>query len=200
MMEVNTIPARLWRLRPWNSNRLMRGSDRLEAWAVLASAAILLFLVPIFAAIGTATYTRLTDQARTERSTHSEVQAVLLEDANSEAVSTMAGTAAGQGHARARWQVRGIDHSDTITVGPGAKAAQTISIWVDGSGTPVDSPRTGAENAATAIDDSIALWVTAAVVCTGLNLGLHSLHTKLRLAQWDSEWRGFGSSPGWSVR
>lgn len=35
MIEEQTLVVRMWRLRPWSGNRLMRGSDRLESMLVL---------------------------------------------------------------------------------------------------------------------------------------------------------------------
>jgi hypothetical protein len=51
-------PTRWWRLRPWNRNHLMRRTDRYEGLLVLAAATLVLLLIPIAAAVGTATHTR----------------------------------------------------------------------------------------------------------------------------------------------
>ncbi|MFD6463900.1 hypothetical protein ACFWFG_38600, partial [Streptomyces roseolus] len=48
--------ARMWQLRPWNSNPLMRGSDRCETLVRMLAALAVLVAVPLAGAAGTASY------------------------------------------------------------------------------------------------------------------------------------------------
>ncbi|BAH55851.1 hypothetical membrane protein (plasmid) [Rhodococcus opacus B4] len=61
------MPMRWWRLGPWSRNRLMRRGDRLEAVIMLLAAVLMVMLVPFAAAYGTATHTRLEQQAQALR-------------------------------------------------------------------------------------------------------------------------------------
>ncbi len=76
-------PVRWWRLGPWSRNHLMRPSDRYEATIILIillTAAVVLLLIPVAAAFGTSTQTRLEQQTHTLRAGVRPVPAVLLED------------------------------------------------------------------------------------------------------------------------
>ncbi|WP_455566898.1 hypothetical protein [Rhodococcus koreensis] len=73
-------PIRWWRLRPWSRNHLMRPSDRYEATLMLLTSVLVLLLIPVAAAFGTATHTRLEHQTHTLRAAVHQVPAVLLED------------------------------------------------------------------------------------------------------------------------
>lgn len=81
MIGEQTLVARMCRLGPWSGNRLMRGSYRLESSVFLVVVALVLILVPLAAAFGTATHTRLDDQSRADRENRHQIAAVLLEDA-----------------------------------------------------------------------------------------------------------------------
>ncbi|GAA4488500.1 hypothetical protein GCM10023094_48480 [Rhodococcus olei] len=196
-------PLRMWRLAPWSPNRLMRGGDRFESAAVLVAIAVVLTLIPFAATFGTATYTRLSDQADLDRATHTEVTAALVEDAELAPIPVTPGESAvqvrGPARAHAQWTVNGADHAGTVVVGPSAKAGQAVDIWVDTNGTPVAAPKTGGASAAVAVVTAVALWTMAAWFVSLLVLGVHWVGTKQRLMRWDREWRDLGTAPGWSV-
>jgi len=71
---------RWWRLRPWSRNHLMRSSDRVEATLVLLASMLVQLMVPVAAAFGTSTHTRLQHQTEALRADVDQVPAVLLED------------------------------------------------------------------------------------------------------------------------
>ncbi|KAF0961130.1 Rv1733c family protein [Rhodococcus sp. T7] len=196
-----TTPVRIWRLVPWSRNALMRPSDRLESVIVIVVVAVVLLLLPVAAAFGTATYTRLRDQARVEGATRSEVSAVLVEDAvrvyNEDAVRGTGGPDVGQ--ARVHWSVGGIGHTHMIDADSEAKAGDAVSIWVDANGNLSAAPMTGGESAVAAVIGAIAVWATSIIAGVLFLLGVHWSASRHRLAQWNREWAGIGKAPGWPV-
>ncbi len=137
MIGEPTLVSRMWRLGPWSGNRLMRGSYRLESSVFLPVVALVLILVPLAAAFGTATHTRLDDQSRADRENRHQIAAVLLEDATVNLADTTPATGA-TGQAPARWAVDGTTRTGQVLTAPEAKAGHTISIWIDPAGKIVD--------------------------------------------------------------
>ena len=80
MSETCAAPIRLWRLGPWSRNPLMRGCDRLRSAMVLIGVFFVLLMVPLAAAVGTETYSRLDQQTQAELATHHPTPAKLVED------------------------------------------------------------------------------------------------------------------------
>ncbi|WP_160098228.1 Rv1733c family protein, partial [Rhodococcus sp. T7] len=129
-------PIRWWRLRPWNRNHLMRASDRIEATLLLLTATVVLLLIPIAAAFGTATHTRLEQQTHTLRASMRQVPAVLLEDTylapdTPDYAIRSAGT---QNTARARWTTPHGERTGAVPTDTPGKAGQTVTISVDADG------------------------------------------------------------------
>ncbi|PBC40086.1 hypothetical protein CJ179_33935 [Rhodococcus sp. ACS1] len=198
MIEEQTLVVRMWRLRPWSGNRLMRGSDRLESMLVLFVVALILILVPLAAAFGTATNTRLNDQSRADRETRHQIAAVLLADATVNLADTTPATGA-TGQAPAQWAANGTTHTGVVQTGPETKAGQTISIWIDPDGNLADAPKTGTENGLEAVGAALALWTISATACLAVLMGIRWAEARYRLSQWDREWRNLGKAPGWPV-
>ena len=129
-------PVRWWRLRPWSRNHLMRRSDRFEATLVMLTAVLVLLLIPVAAAFGTATHTRLEQQAQALRAGVHHVPAVLLEDTylapgSPEYTIRPVGS---RNTARARWTTPGGDHVAAVSTDTPAQAGQTVTISVDADG------------------------------------------------------------------
>ncbi|MDH6291039.1 hypothetical protein ACNJ7E_32060 [Rhodococcus sp. NM-2] len=198
MIGEQTLVSRMWRLGPWSGNRLMRGGHRLESSVFLAVVALVLILVPLASAFGTATHTRLDDQSRADRENRHQIAAVLLEDATVNLADTTPATGA-TGQAPARWAVDGTTRTGQVLTAPEAKAGQTISMWIDPAGKIVDAPKTGTENAFEAVGAALALWTMGATICLTMLIGIRWAGTRYRMSQWDREWRNLGKAPGWPV-
>jgi hypothetical protein len=197
MAGEQAAPMRWWRLAPWSRNRLMRSSDRLESAAVLLVVMLVLLLIPVAAAVGTAVYTRLGEQSRTDRETRHQVPAVLLEDSWVEPAET--NPSQDSFLAPAEWIVDGTSHTGEVPADAGAKSGQTVAVWTDPSGTLVDVPKTGAENAFTAVGVALGVWTSSAVICFGILFGIFWAAGKYQMSQWSREWRDLGTAPGWPV-
>jgi hypothetical protein len=198
MAGEQTAPMRWWRLAPWSLNRLMRTSDRLESAAVLLVVVCVLLLIPVAAAVGTATYTRLGDQARTDRETGHQVPAVLLED-SWVGLSETNLSPEESFLAPAEWIVDGTSHTGEVPTEAGAKSGQTVGVWTDPRGNLVDVPKTGAENAYTAVGVALGVWISSAAICFGILFGIFWAARKYQMSQWGREWRDLGTTPGWPV-
>ncbi|WP_430336034.1 Rv1733c family protein [Rhodococcus sp. ACT016] len=188
-----------WRLRPWSGNSLMRLSDRLEALSILVIAVVLALLVPVAGAVATNTYSHLSGTAETDRERDHQVSAVLTDDAPQPLVSTAASAANRVEHAHARWSVNGVTHTGLVTADSGAKAGQTVPIWIDPVGDNVRAPRSGLDNALAAVGAAVGVWAAGSTGCVLVVLGLHWQANRHRLRQWQREWDGLDRRTGWSL-
>ncbi|ANS31778.1 hypothetical protein R1CP_35860 (plasmid) [Rhodococcus opacus] len=190
-------PLRWWRLRPWARNHLMRRSDRIEAAIVLLTAVLVLLLIPVAAAFGTTTHTRLEQQAQALRAAVHQVPAVLLEDTylapdTPEYTTRPAGA---QHTARARWTTPHGERTAAVPTPAPAKAGQTITISVDADGNltgPIPDTR---ENTVLAVTAASGVWaLTAGTLLLSTALA-HRLFTRNRLRRWAQEWKQFDIPP-----
>ncbi|NDV06674.1 hypothetical protein GXW84_19465 [Rhodococcus sp. IEGM 248] len=191
------VPIRWWRLRPWSRNHLMRPSDRIEATLILLTAAVVLLLIPVAAAFGTATHTRLEQQAQALRAGFHQVPAVLLEDIylapdTPEYSILPAGT---QNTARARWTTPGGDHVAAVPTDTPAQAGQTITISVDADGNLTGPIPDSRENTVLAVTAACGLWTLTAGAILLLAALAHRLFTRNRLRHWAHEWKQFDTPP-----
>ncbi|MFC9557786.1 hypothetical protein ACFTWF_44060 [Rhodococcus sp. NPDC056960] len=198
-MTGSVVSLRWWRLGPWSANPLMRRSDRIESAVVLVIIVVVLMLVPVAGAVGTATYTRLTDQAHLAADRGRQVSAVLLDDPRPQMGDTAVGAPTGRDQVHARWVVDGAEHTGLIDTGVGARAGQTVMVWVNDQGNYMDAPNTGTENALDAVGAALAFLVLGTGGGGLLLIGFHCLMAKRRAAGWAREWRSIGRSPGASA-
>ncbi|WP_127950715.1 Rv1733c family protein [Rhodococcus xishaensis] len=195
MADMNISVARLWRLAPWSGNPLMRPSDRLESLSILFVALVLAMLVPLAGAVGTSTYSGLSDASRQVSQTNRQVPAVLLGDAPSP-------QARGTGmydRARAEWSVDGTPRTGLIHVDGEIQVGRTVDIWIDPEGNYTEAPSTGAENAFGAVGAALMFWAFGSAGCVLVLLAVHSLANRYRLRCWQREWDTVGQTRGWSL-
>ncbi|WP_072948280.1 Rv1733c family protein [Rhodococcus koreensis] len=190
-------PVRWWRLRPWSRNHLMRASDRIEATLVMLAAAVVLLLIPVAAAFGSTTHTRLEQQAQALRAAVHPVPAVLLEDTYlaPDSPEYTIRPAGAQNTARARWTTPHGDHVAAVPTDTPAKAGQTITIDVDADGNltgPIPDTR---ENTALAVTAACGLWALAAGAVLLSTALAHRQFTRNRLRRWAQEWKQFDIPP-----
>lgn len=194
-----SAPGRWWRLRPWNTNTLMRPSDRLEGVLILAIAGVVALSIPVAGAVGTSTYSRLSDIADTQRIQDHQVTAVLTDDAPPRLIGTATSNQPFIEQAPAQWSVNGVAHAGPVPVEVSDKAGQTVNIWIDPTGALTEAPRSNPENAATALGVTAGTWALCSTTCWLVILGLHWLTNRIRLRQWQREWERVDRSTGWSL-
>ena len=190
-------PVRWWRLRLWSRNNMMRASDRIEATLVMLTAAVVLLLIPVAAAFGTATHTRLEQQAQALRAAVHPVPAVLLEDTylapdSPEYAIRPAGS---RNTARARWTTPHGERTGAVPTNTPAKAGETITIDVDADGNltgPIPDTR---ENTVLAVTAACGVWALATGGVLLLTALAHRLFHRNRLRRWAQEWTQFDIPP-----
>ncbi|EKT76665.1 hypothetical protein WSS_A41710 [Rhodococcus opacus M213] len=159
---------------------------------------VVVWLVPVAGAIGTATYTRLTDQAHQAATSGQQVPAVLLDDPRPPMGEPPTRGPTGQDQVRARWVVDGTEHTGIVVSGVGARAGQAVTVWVDEDGNYMQAPNTGTDNAIGALGAALGFLVLGTVGCGLLLIGFHWLLDKRHRSQWQREWQSLGHTPGWS--
>lgn len=195
---MNGMPGqtvRVWRLRPWSKNEVMRAGDRLESSAFVLVVAVLLVMLPVAWFVGSAVDNRLDERTRADLVAKQEVPAVLVEN------PTIGSWGSSQlspaiGRAEARWVVGGRTHSAQVPTEPGAKSGDTTSVWIDDTGSLVDAPTTPTENTSTAVAVGIIVWNTAATLCFLAFVAVQWLARKVEGARCDREWESLGKSSG----
>ncbi|GCE38831.1 Aldehyde dehydrogenase [Rhodococcus wratislaviensis] len=175
----------------------MRPSDRFEAMIVVLAAAVVLLLIPVAAAFGTATHTRLEHQTEALRAGVHHAPAVLLEDTylapeSPDYAIRPVGT---QHTARARWTTPHGNHVAAVPTDTPAKAGQTVTISVDADGNLTGPIPNGPENAVVAVTAACGVWaLTAGTVLLTAALA-HRLFHRNRLRRWAHEWKQFDTPP-----
>lgn len=187
MSSNPAFTQRLWRLRPWNTNPLMRVSDRWESVIRTLIVVALLFMVPVAGAIGTTTYTSSAERIKLDNAAKVRVSATVLTDAT-QVKST--GPYHDSGYqATARWARGGAESTGTVAVEANTKPGAAVPVWLGPDGKATFAP----VNPGTAVFDGVgvALMVvllsgtTAILLLWAIELVLSGVHD----LQWESEWR-----------
>lgn len=188
--EQSRSMARMWQLRPWNTNPLMRASDRWEALVWVVAIIAVLAAVPLAGAVGTASYTSATARISAENATKVAVTATITQVPQQMAAPMNRNTAALDVYtAPVRWTWQ--DRTGTATVGvPGdAALGDEIRIWLGPDGNPDAEPlptsAAATEGIGSALTVLCAIWAAAlAAVCATA-----WLLSSRRAAHWEREWR-----------
>jgi hypothetical protein len=185
--------VRLWR---WRRNPLRRGSDRAEAWSVLAAGVLLAVGAP---AVGAVTATGVEDALLRQSQEWHRTSAVLIEDAPSVPDSAYAGSSDDRVRATVRWTTAdGVTGHGDARVDPGSHAGTPTTVWLD------DNGRVKAEPASPS-QALIQGTILGSLAATGTGLlalgGLWTVRIRLdarRDRQWEREWDEI--DPRWGSR
>jgi len=173
-------------------NPLRRTLDRVEAAVVGGLVIAFLAGAPLAAlATGHAVYHIWSRTAHAEQVAWHRVPAVLL------AAVPLSGYDDGQ--VPARWRAPdGRRRTGPVPAPPGARAGNTVAVWVDTAGRPTGPPVELSQVWGTAA--LAALLACSAVGCVVLGAGLlaRSVLGRRRLAAWDADWRA--TEPQWTGR
>lgn len=189
MSESPSVSVRLWRVRPWNPNRLMRVSDRFEVvvrgLAVLAAAVA----VPLSGAIGTVSYTGAVARIEAQDAGKEHVDATLTAEVQRIPAADRYGVHQDRFTAAASWNHEGRTMTATIDV-PGMQSpGTTVPLWIGADGNPTTAPARPGAAAAEGIGTGLAVLVeswcatAASVWITGTVLDAR------RNSRWEREWR-----------
>ena len=185
-------PVRLWR---WRRNPLRRGSDRVEAWTVLAAGVLLAVGAP---AVGTMTGMGVEAAALRQSQEWHRTTAVLTQDAPRSA-GVYVGTENDRVRVTVRWTTPdGATGTGKAMVEPRSQAGTKTTVWLGADGTVKDAPASRSEARAQGI-------VLGALAAAGTGLlalgGLWTVRFELdarRERDWEREWAEI--DPRWGSR
>ncbi|MGW4242627.1 Rv1733c family protein [Nocardia sp. NPDC004722] len=189
------LPTRLWRVRPWNTNSLMRVSDRVEIVLRAVAVVVVAAAVPVAGAIGTVSYTGA--QARIAAQDAGKVRVSATETADAVALPDSDRYA---GHAEryqapVQWNIDGKTATATVDVpGPQATGA-TVSLWVK-DGQPTLAPSRPGAAAAEGIGTGLAVLVETWCAAAASVWFTGTVFDARRYARWEREWRGINRPIG----
>lgn len=184
----------MWRLRPWNANPLMRGSDRFEGAIRLLVVALMLVMVPVSGAVGTARYTAAAEQIRSEHAEKVPVTAVVV--AAPFQAMVYAPSHRDLFEAPVQWKRDGRTVTVVVAVPETTAIGAEVWVWLGPDGKPTDPPKQTPAAMITGIGTGLRLLLItwsgglALVWVAGCVLGSR------RRAQWASEWRRIGRPIG----
>ncbi|MGY1695337.1 hypothetical protein ACI780_10515 [Geodermatophilus sp. SYSU D00814] len=179
-------------------DRLRRGAgpaarpdDRLELLCLVLCTLLAVLAVPVGLAVATTVGADAAAEARSQREQRSEVPAVLLEDGRA-----LTGTEA---VALASWtEPDGSSREDEVRAPAGARAGDTVRIWVDADGRRTGAPLSAAGVRVTA---GVAGTVTALLIgaaAVTLHAAVGALLDRARARRWEREWAEV--EPVWAAR
>lgn len=179
---------RFWR---WRRNPLKRGTDRAEAWAVLATGLVLAVGAPV---AGVSAGLSSAASAPGPSANWHKVSAVLTQKAPDR--TTGLDGAGLRVRAPVVWHAAdGTPHTGRALVVPDSPAGTRTTVWLDAAGTLHDNPADPQMATARAVAyGAVAASGTAAFAGCGY-LVVQSRLNRRRAAQWDREWALIG--PQW---
>lgn len=190
------LAGRLWRVRPWNPNPLMRASDRVEVVLRALAVVVAVAAVPVAGAVGTVSYTGAVTRIAAQDVGKTQVSATETADATRVPDGDKYGAYQDRYQAAVHWTFDG--HAQTATVevpGPQAAGAR-VSLWIGKDGQPVLAPaRPGAaaaEGVGTGLAVLVETWCAAAASVWFTSTVLDSR----RHSRWEREWRGINRPIG----
>jgi hypothetical protein len=184
--------VRLWR---WRRNPLLRRSDRVERWAIVAVGLLLAVGAP---AVGTMTGIGFEAAALRQSQEWRRVPAVLIQDAPP-STGVYVGSADDRVRATVRWTAPdGAARTGKALVEPGSRAGTGTTVWLALDGTLKQPPASPSEARAQGV-------VLGALAATGTGVlalgGLWTIRFELdarRDRDWEREWGEI--DPRWGSR
>ncbi|APA98418.1 Rv1733c family protein [Nocardia seriolae] len=187
-MSRNSDHARrMWRLRPWNLNPLMRGSDRCESMLRTLVVLGMLIMVPVAGAVGTTVYTGAAQQISLARATRVQLTATAVEDATRVATDTPYRDPDYQ--VTVRWVRAGTERTAQVKTDADAKAGAPVPIWVGPDGRPTGAPAAAGQAVFDGVGAGLVTLLLAGMVAIALLWGANLVLAGVHSMQWEAEWR-----------
>lgn len=162
-MAVTLFARRLrWYLCALGFNPLVRGSDRLEALAVLAVFGTALFALPVATQAASSNYDTGVRAASEQSHSRHPVEAVAL-DGNSTMPSDLGSTA----YVLAQWHQGTQMRTERVTTPEIIKAGAPITVWLNNTENVVAAPLTLEDARVSALGAGGTVWVVV-VACSAL--------------------------------
>ncbi|WP_051133655.1 Rv1733c family protein [Nocardia paucivorans] len=188
MLRYPSLPVRLWR-RPWSTNPLMRGSDRLESAVWLVAVLVMSAVIPLAGAAGTAEYTSAAERIRAENATKSAVTAVVLAEPRRITDAEAEQAVIARFEAPVRWVHEGREHTAAVEVSAAAKPGDRLPIWIGGDAALTTPPQPSAAAVFSAAAVAVGLLIEVWIGAMALAWFAGALLNVRRRRRWDREWR-----------
>ncbi|WP_206797055.1 CDP-archaeol synthase [Amycolatopsis sp. MtRt-6] len=189
-MSTSSNPiARMWRTILPRRGSVARASDRFQAGLGVLVVLLALTALPVAASFGSETYVRQQAQSAQQLGERTQVTATLLADGPAIMVNSRAGVIGNGEPTDATWMLAdGTRRVGQVVAARGTLKGETVTIWVDRTGNPVDPPLSNAGVAIEAVGVGLGLWLGAvALLAACYRLTVFSLD-RFRLARWQQEW------------
>ncbi|MBE1579616.1 hypothetical protein DI005_21550 [Prauserella sp. PE36] len=184
------------RLRPGRSP-VARGSDRIEAAALVIVVLLSLLTIPVVVTHGQRSYAHNRQIAEEAMASRYETTATLLADAPSRPRAGRGPVSENGTRAQARWTTsEGIELTGAVPASSGMSAGSEVPIWIDTAGEVTSSPATPQDAAGHAAATAIATWL---IVVGALSAAFWLLRAGLdqhRYAHWAHEWARLNTGHG----
>jgi len=99
----------------------------------------------------------------------------------------------------AQWEYDGVEYISRVSLEGRGRTGETVRMGVDETGNYMPVPRTGTENAVTALGAALVILVLGTVACSLTLFGVHVVMNRQRLSRWDRKWQEAGRLPGWPI-
>lgn len=174
--------GRSWFARLVGHNPLVRGSDRIEALALLVLAVIVLMAVPVVGAVGTALHDNRLQMYTEQAQSRHTVTATALHDGETIVHANSVVFAA-----TARWNASGVNHVGVVELPGSVKMGDRVDVWVDRRGNTTEAPTPAGKAADEALGVAVLSWLAVAATASGFRVLLRARLNRSRHADWDRE-------------
>lgn len=179
---MRTQRDRVLALRPWNPNPLMRRSDRVESWILIAVATCCLAMVPVASSIGATAYATAAERIR------------VADAAKSEVVATIVGTPANFGRTRpvfasAQWRRAGESGTVIVQVSSIAQRGDRIRIWLTPDQRPTTPPGPSTRAISAGFRAAAAILMGACGAALLIAAVARWCATRYQRSHWDQAWK-----------
>jgi hypothetical protein len=195
--DYPSLSVRVWRARPWNTNPLMRATDRFEAVVRILAAVAVLLAVPVAGAAGTAGYRAAAVRISSDNAAKSVVTAMITgEPKRAVVLSARAEVTEYHFQAPVRWNQDGRSGTATVEVSAAAKRGDEIPVWLNPDGSQTGPPQRSSVASGKGIGAGLAvlveIWAGALAVVVVTAWALDGR----RRAHWEREWRQVAQQTG----
>lgn len=170
---------------------LRRTVDRVERGVLVSVVLLALLAVPVAVLVGAAVRRSADATAETELASSYQTTALLTRDAQTSDVGVT--TAPGTWHTRT-----GSTETGVVDAPAGAHAGDTVPVWLDRAGHPVDPPLTTDQAYWRGVLTVIVLLIGAFTLLAIGALVAHRLLDRRRFAEWETDWQSV--EPHWTHR
>jgi hypothetical protein len=191
-MDSFTIGLRSpWWIRAFCRNPLVRGSDRVEALALVFATVLTIVAVPIAGAFATSVHDDRSRAYAQEALSKHQVTATASEDG--QLVPALRSVIFA---AEATWSDAGSFHRAIVPWNDRAKVGDQQRIWVNEAGDNVAPPSSSRRAAGEALTTALLIWLGVAEASTALVYAVRRRLNHQRYAAWDRELNTAGDNGG----